>query len=421
MRLWERMFGKIQAANLPLERAVEKRSSTWDLLSGRGGFETGAGVAVSPYVAENLSAAFAAVQLVAQTMASLSPPYIYKRDASGARAEAPQHPVARLFAGDVNEHQTVADFFELMQAHVLWHGNAYAEIVRDQAGRPIELIPHHPSLVSVFRLPGRGRRLRYDVSDLDGGTRRLLADEMLHLRDRSDDGLVGKSRLQRAREAFGNAIATERFASATYRNGATLSGVLMHPDQLDEPASERLRKSFEEIHKGADNAGKVAVLEEGLKWQQTSVSPEDAQMLESRRFSVEAVCRMFGVPPQLVGDTSKVAYSNMIEAGRHFARFCLAPWCSKWEQTIASSLFSETDRATHEVEINLDELLRGDPLQRAQTWRVYRELGVVNANEIRAEEGWNPRTDPDAETYFAPLNLQSEQTGAPKDVGAANA
>ena len=398
---------------LPISTKQEKRTLSWNLMTGRG-FETDSGVPVSPILAENLSAAFASVQLIAQTIASL-PLYVYRKDASGARYEDPQHPLARLLAGDPNEHQTVADFFELMQANVLWHGNAYAEIVRDTSGRPVELVPHHPGMISVERLPGaRGRRLRYIVSDIDGGSRRLLQEEMLHIRDRSDDGLCGKSRLQRAREAFGQAIAAEKFAARIWGNSAAMSGFVSHPETLGPEAAETLRQSLADLYGGLKNAGRIGVLEEGMTWTALSVSPEDAQLLESRRFSVESVARMFGVPPQLIGDTSKTAFANMIEASRHFARFTLAPWCSKWEQALARSLFSEADRATHEIEVNLDELLRGDPLQRAQTWRVYRELGVVSANEIRDQEGWNPRTDPDGDVFFAPLNLQSEQAGKPR-------
>jgi phage portal protein BeeE len=253
---------------LPLQAKREKRSaSSWDLMRGFGDVSE-AGVYVNPVLAENLSAAFASVQLVAQSLATL-PVYVYRRQGN-SRFEDPQHPVAKLFAGDVNAHQGVADFIEQMQAAVLWNGNGYSEIVRDGQGRPVELIPLTNSQVSVVRFPGT-RRIAYDVSDLENGrTRRLLMEEM-------------------------------------------------------------------------------------------------------------------------------------------------APWASKWEQTISRLLFSEVDRQTHEVQINMDDLLRGDPLTRAQTWRVYRELGVVNANEIRAEEGWNPRTDRDAEVFFAPLNLQSEQTAQPKE------
>jgi HK97 family phage portal protein len=203
----------------------------------KGWCETDTGVPVNPILAENLSAAFASVQLISQTIASL-PLCIYRLDASGARYDDRQHPVAKLFAGDVNENQTASDFFELMQANVLWHGNAYAEIVRDGAGRPVALVPHHPGMISVERLPGRGRRLRYIVSDIGGGSRRLLQEEMLHIRDRSDDGLCGKSRLQRAREAFGSAIAAERFAARTWNNSASMSGFVSHPETLGPEAAQ---------------------------------------------------------------------------------------------------------------------------------------------------------------------------------------
>ena len=146
---------------------------------------------------------------------------------------------------------------------------------------------------------------------------------------------------------------------------------------MGEGTAESLRLQLERLYAGGENAGRIAVLEEGMTWTGMSCSPEDAQLLESRRFTVESVARLFGVPPQLIGDTTKSAYANVVEASRHFARFTLSPWASKWEQTIARSLFSETDRIDHEVVISMDELLRGDPLMRAQVWRVLREVGAV--------------------------------------------
>ena len=397
----------------PFTRKPEQRSgpTSWDLMAGKVPLDNGAGVPVNAPVAENLSAAFASVQLVSQTLASL-PLIIYRRDSTGARFEAPTHPVARLFAGDVNEHQTASDFIELMMASLLWHGNAFAAIVRDASGRPSSLIPYNPLWVSVSLLYGT-RRLRYDVTDPWGRTRTLLQEELLHVRDRSDDGLIGRSRLDRARDAFGTAIATESFAANTYRNGARLSGVLMHPEGIGEVGRQNIKDFFTQLFSGSSKAGSVAVLEEGMKWQSISVPPEQAELLESRRFTVEAVARLFGVPSQLIGSTEKSNYSNFVEASRHFARFTIAPWAVRWEQALARSLFSEADRGTHEIEINLDELLRGDPLQRAQTWRVLREIGAVNANEVRRAEGWNPRTDPDADAYLSPLNMTSSGNAAP--------
>ena len=189
----------------------------------------------------------------------------------------------------------------MMQAHCLLRGNSYAEIIRDNRGAPAELWPLHPDWVSVLCVP-RTRTIVYDVSSPDGGTRRLLADEILHLKDRSDDGICGKSRLARARETFATAALTEGFAGATYRNGASLSGVLTTPDRISQAAANNLRTAFDNDHQGAHNAGKIAVLEEGLKWTAISVAPVDAQMLESRQFSVEQIARLFRVPGPVLND-----------------------------------------------------------------------------------------------------------------------
>jgi HK97 family phage portal protein len=143
---------------------------------------------------------------------------------------------------------------------------------------------------------------------------------MSHLEDRTDDGVIGKSRLARARETFGTAIATERYAGSTFRNGASLSGVLMHPDKLDDVAIKNLRHSFEETFAGAANAGRAAILEEGMRWQQVSVSPDDAQMLESGKFGVENLARIFRVPPPVLSDFQGGNHSSISEVGRCFIR-----------------------------------------------------------------------------------------------------
>jgi HK97 family phage portal protein len=250
------------------------------------------------------------------------------------------------------------------------------------------------------------------VSNLDGGTRRLVADEVLHLKDRSDDGVIGKSRLQRAREVFSTAEATELFAAATYRNSARLSGVLQHPDGLAKEALENLKNSFVEKFTGPDKANTVMVLEEGMKWQSISVSPEDAELLQSRRFSVEQIARMYRVPPPVLGDLSHGTYSNVTELGRWFYQHTIMPWLTKWERTIERALFSEEARRTHEVEFDADVLVRGDMLQRFQAYRIGREVGLYSANDLRRYESLNPRTDADADAYLSPMNMQSEQSGA---------
>lgn len=408
MNLIQRIFGA----------KTEQRATTpssWDLMR-NGGIYSDAGVAVTPHLAENLSAVFACVQIISETIASL-PVKVYRKQDDGVRQAEPMHPVARIFARDANGWQTANEWLETMTAHVLLRGNAYSEIVRDNRGAPVSLEPLHPDMVSVVRIPGTNR-IRYDVTDLDGGTRRLLAEEVFHLKDRSDDGIVGKSRLHRARETFGTVIATERFAGSTYRNGASLSGVITHPEHISLEAQRNIRESFESIYSGSHNAGRVGVLEEDMKWTALSVSPEDAQMLESRRFGVEQIARMFRVPPPVLGDLTNANYANASEMGRWFHGHTIMPWLTRWERAIERALFTAEGRRLHEVEFDADLLLRGDMLQRFQAYRIGREVGLYSANDLRRYENLNPRTDADADVYLSPLNMQSEQTGAPKDKAA---
>jgi len=391
---------------------TETRSTpptSWDHLAGKEGGD----IAVTPPLAENMSAVFAAVQIISETVASL-PLLVYREDEGGVRTATRQHPVARIFAGDANDWQTSNEWLETMTAHCLLRGNAYAEIIRDGRGAPIQVIPIHPDSVTVVQIP-QTLRIRYDVTTPHRGTRRLLPEEVLHLKDRSDDGIMGKSRLHRARETFQTAMAVERFAGSTFRNGAALSGVVTHPDQIGPEAAKTLRESIESLYSGSSNAGRIGVFEEGMSWTALSVSPEDAQMLESRRFSVEQIGRMFRIPPPVLGDLSNGSYANVTELGRWFATHTIRPWLVKWERTIERALLTTDGRRLHNVEFDMDELLRGDMLARFQSYRIAREIGVYNANELRGFERQNPRTDDEADTYLSPMNMQSEQTGAPKE------
>lgn len=401
MSILSRFFGsKAETRAAPL---------SWDLMRGLGGTQSGA--TVSPYYAENLSAVYACIQAISETVACL-PPRVYRLAGDGVKLADMAHPVARLFK-QPNEIQTWPEFLEMLIGHCLLRGNGYAEIVRADNGALLELIPLHPDQVSVWRIP-KTRQIVYDVTDLDGRRRRLLPEQMLHLRDRSDDGIIGKSRLQRTREALGTTIATETHAASTFRNGVRLSGVLSHPEQLSKDAHDHLRDSFTDKFAGTSKAGQVAVLEEGIKWQAISVSPEDAELLASRRFGTETIARIFRVPLPLLADISNGSYANVVELNRMFATHCLTPWIVRIEQIIMRDLLSEDGRRTHVVEIDQDDLLRGDMLTRWQSYRIMREIGGASANEIRAWERINRRSDPAGDEFLSPMNMQSEQTGAPK-------
>lgn len=394
-----------------MEGPLEKRSaasSSWDLVR-TGGIDT-APMPIGPYLAENLSAVFACVQIISETVATL-PLVVYRTEGDRVRNASPSHPVARLFARGPNEWQTTPEWFETMTAQCLLRGNAFSEIVRDNRGAPAALIPHLPDNVTVYRIP-RTDRIVYDVSDPSGGTRRLLAEEMLHLKDRADDPIMGKSRLSRARSVFSTVLDTEQHAAETYRGGARLSGVFTFPTVLTDEQRKGVKESFLDR---VNSKFKMLVLEAGIKFEPISITPEDAELLAARRFGVEQIARLYGVPLPIIGELSNSTFSNVTELGRWFKQRTIIPWLEKWQARILRSLFSTADREAHQVEFDADDLERGDMLQRMQSYRIAREIGLYSANELRAFEKQNPRTDKEGETYLAPLNMMPEQAALPKD------
>lgn len=404
MSFWDRLLG----------RKVETRESaptSWDLL-GRFGWPALTGGLVSPAAIEGNAAAFAAVTVISEAVGSL-PLNVYRREGEGVRQAAPSHPVARLFSVQPNDLQSPAEFVTMMQANTLLHGAAYAEIVRDGRGAPVALWPLHPGQVAIERIPGT-RRIRYAVSD-EIGTRRLLPGEVLAIRDRWDDAFTPRSRLDRCREALAGAVATERFAASIWNNGARLSGVVSHPEEIGPVAAQTLRESLQALYGGAENAGRIGVLEEGMSWTALSSTPHDAELSEARRLAVLEVARIFNIPAPLLNELTNANYSNVVEMRRQFAAGTVQPWLARWEQAILRDLFSEEGQRSHEVEFDMDLLVRADYLQRLQGYRIGRETGLYNANDLRRFEHLNRRTDAEAETYLTPLNMASEQTGAPQD------
>lgn len=409
MSLLTRLFSRgasVQAGQ------TERRSSSWDWLAGAA-IPSSAGPPVSPAVVEGLAAAFSAVQIISETIGTL-PLVVYRKSADGVREVDQAHPVAKLFGLAPNPLQTPAEFKTMMQANCLLHGVAYAEIIRNQAGQPVELWPIRPGMVAIERLPGT-RRIRYLVTEETGGSRRLLPSEVLAIRDRWDDPFSPVSRLQRAREALGGALATERFSAAVWRNGAALSGLVQHPETLGPEAARTLRESLQSLYGGTENAGRVGVLEEGATWHSVSATPHDAELSEARRLAVLEVARIFNVPAPLLNELTDASYSNVVELRRQFAAGTIQPWLTRWEEAARLALFSEEGRRNHELEYDTDLLVRADILTRLQAYRIGREVGLYSAQELRRFENLNPRTDPDADAFLSPLNMAREQTGAPRE------
>jgi HK97 family phage portal protein len=376
------------------KKKVEERAggSSWDALSG---LSTGTGTLVNARIAENLSTVLACVNAISSALASL-PAYVYRWEAGG-RAIDESHPLMDLILAGPNQWQSWPDWVEWLMAQVLLRGNALSEIVLDGSGRIVALRPIPWEWVSVQLLPSG--RLAYDVVEITniyGGTgrpRRLLEGEVFHLRDRTDDGLIGRSRLQRAAAVVAAGLNIQAFASQLYLNGVNPSGVLTVDGKLSHETLTRLREHFREAFAGTRNAASAMVLDQGVKWQSISVSPEDAELLASRKFSVEELCRLFQVPPPIIQDYGHNTFTNSETAGRWFAQFTIAPWAQKIQAEFKRSIFSAAIRATHEIELDLSAFLRGDPETRWKSHEIAVKNGILTVNEVRELEGWNPRPD----------------------------
>ena len=387
------------AALLGYERRAEDPS--WAALAPN----VGASSAMSVRVAENLSTVLACSTVIASSLGCI-PALVYRHEGE-ERVEATSHPLLRLTRLGVTAEMTWPDFVEHLVSSALLTGNGLAEILRNPNGglSGLRFIPW--SWVTVAQLASG--RLAYDVSDGRGKSWRLLSGEVIHLRDRSDDGMVGRSRLSRAADTVAAVSASNNFARGFLDRGAAPSGVIEVPGTLPPAMREAMRQQMKDRHSGAGNAGSTMILDGGMQWKASQISPEDAELLETRKFGVEEICRLFQVPPPLVQDYSHNTFTNSETAGRWFAMFTLAPWARKIEAEFARSVFPSG--GPFELELDLSGFLRGDPATRWQAHAIALQHKVLDTNEVRQIEGWNPRKEePKADPApFAPMPAQEVQ------------
>jgi HK97 family phage portal protein len=354
------------------------------------------GSAITPIAAENLSTVLACVNAVSTGLATL-PACVYRAMDDG-RVEAPNHPVSRLIRAP-GRHQSWPDWLEFTIAQALLYGNSLSVVESDGAGRPTALVPVPWPNVLVSLLPTG--RLAYDIVQYQtpwggtGQTRRFLDDQVFHLRDRSDDGLIGRSRISRAPDVLAAAIGLQTYSASVWANQANLSGAVEVSSNISPEGIRRQKAFFEENYVGAANARRVLFMDAGSKFTAMSVSPEDAEVLNSRQFSVIELCRLFNVPPPLVQDLSSSTFTNSATASIWFATNTLAPWARKIEAEFARSVFADPG-GDFELVIDLSGLLRGDYTARWTANVAAVTAKILTADEVRAAEGYGPL--PKAET-----------------------
>ena len=346
------------------------------------------GKIVNERSAMQMTAVYSCVRILSEAVASL-PLHFYKYGKNGSKVKAVDHPLYMLLHDEPNPEMTSFVFRETLMTHLLLWGNAYAQIIRNGKGEIIALYPLMPDRMKVDRDEHGRLYYEYQVSSDDaptnkGATVKLTPDEVMHIPGLGFDGLVGYSPIAMAKNAIGLAIAAEEYGSKFYANGAAPSGVLEHPGTLKDPS--KVRDSWSQTFGGSANSHKVAVLEEGMKYTPISISPNEAQFLETRKFQIDEIARIFRVPPHMVGDLEKSSFSNIEQQSLEFVKYTLDPWVSRWEQNMARSLLTAEEKQNYFIKFNVDGLLRGDYQSRMNGYATARQNGWMSANDIRELE-----------------------------------
>ncbi len=355
--------------------------------------------ALTPRGAENLAAVLCAVNAISETVASL-PAYVVRRG-DLSNKPVPSHPLQRLIDGGVDVNGTPwATFLTDYIASVLLRGNAAAAIVTNDAGRLAGLRALQWQHVVPWIAANGALRIDYtSMLPPDAGERvTYLRDDVVFMRDRSDDGVIGVPRLQRAAGAIRAAIELQSASATMIGNAARPAGVLQAPGKISDELAGRLRIDFDQNY-SRERTGKTAVLGEGLEWKPLSLfTAEDMQVVNAKNFSVADVARVFGVPPWALADPTRATYASAREAMRQLGMMTIAPWASRVEAAFDADVLS----SEFHLHVDLGALLRADAEQRWVSWQRARQAGVLTANEVRAEEGFPPSSDPLANSLAPP-------------------
>lgn len=349
---------------------------------------TTSGKTVTERSAMQMTAVYSCVRILSEAVAGL-PLHLYKYTDSGGKAMALDHPLYHLLHDEPNPEMSSFVFRETLMTHLLLWGNAYAQIIRNGKNEVVALYPLMPNKMSVDRDENGKLYYTYYRGQDEAIKNKEFAvtlppSDVLHIPGLGFDGLVGYSPIAMAKNAIGMAIACEEYGAKFFANGAAPGGVLEHPGTIKDP--QRVRESWQSTFGGSGNANKIAVLEEGMKYTPIGISPEQAQFLETRKFQINEIARIFRVPPHMVGDLEKSSFSNIEQQSLEFVKYTLDPWVIRWEQSIQRSLLSADEKSRYFVKFNLEGLLRGDYQSRMNGYAIGRQNGWMSANDIRELE-----------------------------------
>ena len=415
------LFGFGQARDKPVDKAAD---AGYSFLFGR----TTSGKPVNERTAMQTTAVYACVRILAEAIASL-PLHVYEYQDDGGKKLVHDHPLYYLLHDEPNPEMTSFVFRETLMSHLLIWGNAYAQIIRDGAGRVLGLYPLLPDKMDVQRDDKGNIYYVYSRNSDENpmfkeyGNIKLKAEDVLHIPGLGFDGLIGYSPIAMAKNAVGMTLACEEYGASFFANGANPGGVLEHPGVLKDPS--KVRESWNSVYRGVSNAHKIAVLEEGMKYQQIGIPPEEAQFLETRKFQINEIARLYRIPPHMVGDLDKSSFSNIEQQSLEFVKYTLDPWVIRWEQSLQRSLLLPGEKGKYFIKLNVDGLLRGDYQSRMNGYAVGRQNGWFSANDIREMENMNPIPDEEGGNLYlingAMTKLADAGAFAKTDTGQQNA
>lgn len=367
------------------------------------GATSDSGTVVNPETAMRLSAVYACVRVLSESIAQL--PLIYYQRSGDRKERAIAQKLYTLLHDAPNSFQTSFEFRETKMAHLCLRGRAFSFINRSVAGQILELLPMHPDRTKLKQ--NKDYSISYEFTDVDGNKIPLRQDQVFRLTGLSFDGVNGISPITYQRESLGISMATDKHTAKSFKNGAKMTGILKHPTTFkDTEVAKRVQESWDNSANG-ENAYSTPVLEDGMDWMQVSMTNKDAQYIESRKFNVEDIARIFRVPPHKIGHLEKSTNNNIEHQGLEFVTDSMMPWAVRWEQAISRDLLTPSERERYFAEFLVEGLLRGDSAARSEYYNKMRNMGALNANEIRVKENMNPRTDPGGDEYMTPLNMET--------------
>jgi len=349
------------------------------------------GKSVNEHTAMRVTAVYACVRVISETIASL-PLQIFNHTDMG-KEKALNHPLYRLLHDEPNPETTSFVFRETLISHLLLFGNAYAQILRNGKGEVTALYPLMPNQMSVNRASNGQIYYTYTKMPDDGFKGKnaqsgnqycLKSSEVLHIPGLGYDGLIGYSPITMARNAIGMAMSIEEYGAKFFANGARPGGILSHPGVIKNP--DKIRESWNYLFKGSQNSHQVAILEENMQYHPIGISPNEAQFLETRKFQINEICRIFRVPPHMVGDLERATFSNIENQSLEFVKYTIDPWVVRWEQAIQKSLLSQSEKLEYFVKFNVDGLLRGDYESRMKGYATGIQNGFLSVNDVRRLE-----------------------------------